>query len=52
MDAAESVEKEVDKVISKFTDVKNQSNSIINDINSMLEVCRQKLSKLRLTTSV
>lgn len=45
MDATESVEKEIDKVITKFTDIKNQSNLIINDINCVLEVCKQKLSK-------
>lgn len=43
MDATESVEKEIDKVITKFTDIKNQSNLIINDINCVLEVCKQKL---------
>lgn len=45
MDATESVEKEIDKVITKFTDIKNQSNLIINDINCVLEVCKQKLSE-------
>ena len=46
MDATESVEKEIDKVITKFTDIKNQSNLIINDINIVLETfVKQKLSK-------
>lgn len=45
MDAIESVEKEVEKVIAKFTDIKNQSNTIINEILQITTSSRLSLSK-------
>lgn len=45
MDACESVEKEVDKVINKFTDIKNDAISTIEEIKSVLQVCKASLSK-------
>jgi hypothetical protein len=46
MDACcESVEKEIDKVVNKFTDIKNEAISTIEEIKSVLAVCRASLSK-------
>lgn len=43
--ACESVEKEIDKVITKFTDIKNETMCTIDEIKSVLEVCKASLSK-------
>lgn len=45
MDACESVEKEVDKVVNKFTEIKNETISTINEIKSVLVVCKASLGK-------
>lgn len=45
MDACDSVEKEIEKVINKFTDIKNQSEESINEIISVLRVILVSLSK-------
>ena len=49
MDAIEAVEKEIEKVISKFTGVKKQSEDTINEIISVLSsssICKHKSSDL------
>lgn len=45
MDAVESVEKEIDKVIHKFTDIKNDAIRTIEDIKGVLQICKASLSK-------
>jgi uncharacterized protein (DUF2164 family) len=45
MDACESVEREIEKVISKFTGIKEQSSNEISEIVSMLTVYLASLSK-------
>lgn len=45
MDACESVEKEVEKVIKKFTDVKSDSIETVNEIISVFSVLLSSLGK-------
>ena len=45
MDSCEAVEKEIDKVIKKFTDVKSDSVEKINEIISVFSVLLNSLSK-------
>lgn len=45
MDSCESVEKEIDKVIKKFTDVKDNSVETINEIISVISVLLNSLGK-------
>lgn len=47
MDACESVEKEVDKVVNKFTDIKNETISTIDEIKSVLEIVKASLSEFK-----
>ena len=43
--ACESVEKEIDKVISKFGDIRDEAICTINEIKNVLEVCKSSLGK-------
>ena len=43
MEAIEAVEKEIEKVISKFSGVKKQSESTLDEIISVLEICSSSL---------
>lgn len=45
MEAIEAVEKEIEKVISKFSGVKKQSESTLDEIISVLEICSSSLCK-------
>lgn len=45
MDACESVEKEIEKVIKKFIDVKGDSIETINEIISVFSVLSNSLGK-------
>lgn len=45
MDACESVEKEVDRVVTKFTDIKDETISAIDEIKSVLLVCKASLGE-------
>lgn len=45
MDACEAVEKEIEKVIKKFTDVKSDSIETINEIISVFSVLMNSLGK-------
>lgn len=45
MDSCDSVEKEIDKVIKKFTDVKGNSIDTINEIISVISVLLNSLGK-------
>lgn len=49
MDACEAVEKEVDKVIKKFTEVKGESVETINEIISVFSVLLNSLGKQRVS---
>lgn len=57
MDSCEAVEKEIERVIKKFTDVKGDSVETINEIISVFSVLlnslgKQKIFKLRNLFSV
>lgn len=45
MDACEAVEKEIDKVITKFTGIKKQSSESIDEIISIFMSCLSNLSE-------
>jgi hypothetical protein len=45
MEACEAVEKEIEKVIKMFTDVKGESMQTINEICSVLSVLMNSLGK-------
>lgn len=45
MEAIDAVEKEIEKVISKFSCVKKQSEETINEIISVLSVCSSSVCK-------
>lgn len=47
MDACDSVEKEIDKVIQKFTQVKGESSETISEIISVFSVVLSSLGKQR-----
>jgi hypothetical protein len=51
MEACEAVEKEIEKVIKKFTDVRGESTQTINEITSVLSVHLNSLGKQSLTKS-
>jgi hypothetical protein len=51
MDACESVEKEIQKVITKFTEIKKQSSESINEIVSVLKVIQLSLSMFQASTN-
>lgn len=50
MDSCEAVEKEIDRVVKKFTDVKGDSIETINEIISVLSVCLNSLGLYSLFT--
>lgn len=43
MESCEAVEKEVDKVIKKFTDIKEHSQSTINDIIDTVNLAKSSI---------
>lgn len=45
MEACDAVEKEIEKVIKKFTDVKGESTQTISEITSVLSVLLNSLGK-------
>lgn len=45
MDSCEAVEKEIEKVIKKFTEVKSDSGETINEIISVFSVLLNSLGK-------
>lgn len=47
MDACDSVEKEIDKVIQKFTQVRGESTETITEIISVFSVVLSSLGKHR-----
>ena len=45
MEAIDAVEKEIEKVISKFSGVRKQSEETLDEIISVLSVCSSSLCK-------
>lgn len=52
MDACEAVEKEIEKVIKKFTDVKGESVETINEIISVFSVLLNSLGKQKIKNGI
>lgn len=52
MDAIESVEKEVERVVSKFSSIKKQSEDTIHEIISVVSECLSSFRKLFLHISI
>ena len=45
MDACQSVEREIDKVLSKFSDIDRQTSDTLNELLKLIENIKQELSE-------
>ena len=46
MDSCDAVEKEIEKVIKKFTEIKDESVSTIDEVTELIEFMKNSISKL------
>lgn len=46
MDSCDAVEREIEKVIKKFTEIKNESVSTIDEVTELIEFMKNSISKL------